>query len=199
MSMHGSHTLTVTSAPSVEPITVAEAKEHLRVSSSTHDTYIGTLLTAARGWVESFLGRSLIRQTIRLDLPCFEDRIYLPRGKVISVTTVKYVATDGTLTTLATSGYTTFLGTEGADYIALAYDASWPNTRSVDNAVQITYVAGYAGTGSPEDVRGGVPQDIKTAIKFVVQTMYDDLRAEDRAALTQAAKNLLWPHRLLSF
>lgn len=199
MSTHGSFNLTVTTGPTVEPITVAEAKDHLRVSVSTQDTMIGTYVQAAREWVESFLGRSLVKQTIRLDLPCFSDRMYLPRGQVRSVTTVKYVATDGTLTTLATSTYATHIANEGGSYVDLAYNANWPTTRTQADAVQITYIAGYAPLGSPEDLRGNVPQSIKIALKMIVQSMYDDLRAEDRAALLRDAKNLLWPYRLLSF
>lgn len=197
--MNGSFSVTVVTAPLVEPITVAEAKDHLRVSVSTQDTYIGTLVKSAREWAEQFLGRSLVEQTLRLDLPCFENRMYLPRGKVNSVSSVKYIAESGTLTTLATSVYSTELANEGASYVHLAYNQTWPTARYVHNAVQITYVAGYVPTGSPTDYRSAIPESIKTALKMHVQAHYDDMRAEDHAALMQRVRNLLWPHRLLSF
>jgi uncharacterized phiE125 gp8 family phage protein len=196
--MNGSFALTVVTAPSVEPITVAEAKDHLRVSVSTQDTYIGALVTAARNWAEAFLGRAIVSQTLRLDLPCFEDRMYLPRSAT-AVSHVKYLAQDGTLTTLGTSVYSTEVGTEGGAYVHLAYNQTWPTARYVNNAVQITYTAGYPALGSPQDYRANVPEAIKLALKMHVQAHYDDMRTEDRVALLDAVKNILWPYRLLSF
>ena len=52
--------LTRQTPPAVEPVTVAEAKAHLRVDISDDDTYIGTLITAAREWCEEYLDRSAL-------------------------------------------------------------------------------------------------------------------------------------------
>ena len=54
------NSVTRATGPAVEPLTVAEAKLHLRVDISDDDTYIGTLITAAREWVENYLDRTLI-------------------------------------------------------------------------------------------------------------------------------------------
>ncbi len=53
----------VTSAPAVEPLTVAEAKAHLRVDHTSDDSYIESLIKAARVTCENFQNRAYITQT----------------------------------------------------------------------------------------------------------------------------------------
>ncbi len=60
--------LSITSQPSVEPVTLAQAKAHLRITIDDDDAYISALVTAARQKCESHLDRSFIttgwRQTL---------------------------------------------------------------------------------------------------------------------------------------
>lgn len=49
-------------APAIEPITLAQAKEHLRVDGTEQDDYITLLIAAARQRIESDTRRALIRQ-----------------------------------------------------------------------------------------------------------------------------------------
>lgn len=51
--------LTVTAAAVAEPISLAEAKAHLRVFGSADDTLIGGLISTAREHVERYTGRAL--------------------------------------------------------------------------------------------------------------------------------------------
>ena len=51
--------LTVTAAAVAEPISLAEAKEHLRVFGSGNDTLIAGLISTAREHVERYTGRAL--------------------------------------------------------------------------------------------------------------------------------------------
>lgn len=57
--------LKVTSAPAVEPVTVAQAKRHLRVDWPDDDEYIADLISTAREWVESRTSRALITQSLQ--------------------------------------------------------------------------------------------------------------------------------------
>jgi len=65
--------------PSGEPITLAEAKAHLRLETALDDSYVTNLITAARAYVEQVCWRGVLAQTWELILPGFlgEDRFDL--------------------------------------------------------------------------------------------------------------------------
>ena len=99
--------LVINSAPSVEPLTTAEAKAHLRVDGTAEDAYIDECVTDARGTIEELTGRALITQTWDLWLdgwPAF-GVITLPRPPLQSVTSVVYYDTDDTEATLSSANY----------------------------------------------------------------------------------------------
>ena len=54
--------LKLVAPPEVEPVTLEEAKAHLRLEGDSDDDYVSALLTAARERVELFLRRALITQ-----------------------------------------------------------------------------------------------------------------------------------------
>ena len=55
--------LVMTTGPVVEPLTLTEAKAHLRVDSTVEDPLISSLITAARQHIETTLTIALITQT----------------------------------------------------------------------------------------------------------------------------------------
>lgn len=61
-------TLTRIAGPAVEPITLSEAKAHLRVTDTVEDALISNLIKAAREEVEQATGLALITQEWRLYL-----------------------------------------------------------------------------------------------------------------------------------
>ena len=63
--------MTRISAPAAEPVTLAEAKAHLRVVDAVEDTLISGLIKAAREEVEAATGLALISQNWRLYLDCW--------------------------------------------------------------------------------------------------------------------------------
>lgn len=167
----------VTTAPAIEPVTTAEAKTHMRITSSADDTYIAGLITAARQWCEWYQGRSYIEQTITMYLDYWSSVILLPQPPAISVTTLKYYNTAGTLTTLTlnTDYKVDVIAQPGQVYEA--YDTSWPSLRDMHNAIEVIYKAGYG------DEAADVPTPVKHAIKILVTTWY-----ENRDAVTDITK-----------
>lgn len=150
-----------------EPISTAEAKDHCRVDTSDDDTYIGTLIKAARLYAEGRTKRSFITTTWALYMDAFPLVIHLEHPPFIAITTFQYTNTSGTTgQTVTSSIYQTDTATEPGR-VALAENKSWPDTQSgTFNVATLTYTAGY---GAASDV----PGDIQHAIKMLVKQWYD--------------------------
>lgn len=177
--------LDVITPPPVEPVTLTEVKLHLRVTSVDLDATISGYIKSAREYVESFLDRSIISQTLKITLPYFCDDLVLPRGMVRSIANVVYYNSSNVLTGLTIADYANLISSNvSANRLQRKPYVSWPLPIARRDAVQITYVAGYAPTTSSDpDYVVNVPEEIKTAIKFLVQSDYDDLMADDKAAV----------------
>lgn len=157
-------------APTVEPITKIEAKAHLRVTTADDDTYIETLIKAARKHIEeAILNRALITQTWEYYLDEFpaENYIEIPYPKLQSITSLKYKDSDGNETTWNSSNYITdIVSVPGR--IVLAYGKSWPSlTLYPSNPITIKFVAGYG------DAATTVPEPIIQAILILVAHLYE--------------------------
>lgn len=185
----------IVTAPAIEPVSVAEAKSHLRVDSTDDDALIVGLITAARQWAERVTGRALITQTWRCKLdafPALDEIIELRWPPLASVTSIAYADVNGDSQTWSASYYTVHTDrTPGG--ISLAYGADWPVTRFQRDAVTITYVAGYGATAN------FVPAPILAAMKLQIGSMYANREAEitDNMMANPAAKALLDPYTLV--
>jgi uncharacterized phiE125 gp8 family phage protein len=164
----GQWSIRVTTAPVLEPVTTAEAKAHLRVDGSDDDTYIGTLITAAREFCEAYTRRAFITQTITMYLPQFPLTrvIELPKPQLQSVTSLKYYDEDDAQQTWSSSNYrvdaTGYVGR-----VTLKEGISWPDTiTDRQDCVQIAYVAGYGTAQST------VPTAIKQAMLLLIGHWY---------------------------
>lgn len=87
-----------------EPITVAEAKLHLRVDGTAEDTLITALISAARQRCEGALARALIPQRRIALTDSFPDQVELGPN-VTGITSVTYRDTSGVTQTLASTAY----------------------------------------------------------------------------------------------
>lgn len=160
--------LTRTVAPTAEPVSLAEAKNHLRVDTdlTADDSLIGVLIQAARERVESWLGQALITQTWQLTLDAFPVwELELPRPPLIAVSSVQYVDGNGTTQTLSSTLYRVDSASRPAR-IEPAYGQIWPSTRDVSNAAIVTYTAGYGAAGS------AVPAAIRQAMLLAIGHWY---------------------------
>lgn len=170
-------TLRILTEPAVEPVTLAELKAHCRVDDdiTADDAYLTALIQTARELAEHLTNRALVRQQLELSLPGFPLAIELPMAPLISVESVEYIDSDGTEQTLvANTDYQLDSRREPA-LVLPAWNTAWPGTRTVPNAVTVTYWAGYAPdeTVSPTDYRANVPNAIKQWIMIRAQQMYE--------------------------
>lgn len=171
--------------PSSEPVTLAEAKLHLRVDHDAEDALISALIASARAQCEHILGRSIMPQTwetVLDDFPVNND-IELLNPNVISITSIKYIdALTANETTLAVNQYALDKDSEPG-WVMPASGASWPATLPVANAVRVRYEAGYADAAS-------VPEPIKSWIKLVVGSWYKNRETAGENAQTALPREL---------
>lgn len=143
-------------------VPLCDAKQHIRCFHDEENASIVSYIKAATTWFERRTNRKFIsaNQLLTLDrFPCGDIRL-LP-APVSEIVEIKYIAADGTETTLDDDHYT-LDSYSTVPRIRPAYGVSWPATRCESSAVRITFVAGY-GESSDD-----VPDDAKQAIKFLV-------------------------------
>lgn len=143
--------LTRYAAPAAEPVSLAEAKSQCRVDTSDEDTYISSLITAAREYMEEMLDISMITQTweARYDVfPLWE--IILPRSPMdsgsVTVTYRDEAGNDQTITSAAGAFQVDYRATPGRIYPL--YESVWPAVRGDENSVTVRWTAGYGAAGS---------------------------------------------------
>lgn len=134
--------LILQTGPATEPVTLTEAKLHLKVDVTDDDDLIETLIASAREAAELQTGRSLLEQTWRKTLDEFPDAIQLDCPPIIEVTSVKYIDEDGVQQTLNSISYQVDTESEPG-WVVPAYGYDWPETRDQANAVEVVYKAGY--------------------------------------------------------
>ncbi len=163
--------LTRATPPAVEPVSVSEAKAHLRVDISDDDSYIGTLITAAREWCEQYLDRTLINTQWTMRLDSFPYEIELPRPPIATSGTttavaVTYTLGDDSTATLSTTAYRVDRNsTPGV--VRQLRAGTWPANLDDYNAVAVTWWAGYGASGT------SVPAAIRHAILMLVGHWYE--------------------------
>ncbi len=162
-------TLRRTTDAVTEPVLLAEAKAHLRVTVTDDDDYISALLVAARQMAETELRRALMTQTWTKTLDQFPDAIRLDYPPIQSVTSVKYFDTAGVQQTMDPADYEVDIQSEPG-YIVPAYGTCWPETLCTINAVEVVYVAGWT---SEDDV----PQSIKNWMLLHIGHFYENREA----------------------
>lgn len=163
------------SAPSEDPVTVAEARAQCRITETTEDALLAIYIKAATALCESKTGRKLVSQTWRQSLdefPCGE--IDLQAVPAQSIASLAYVDSSGVDRVLASDQYVLDSETYPGGWLLPADGTSWPDTDDVANAVSIDIVAGYGAAAS-------VPQALKLWILATVATFYANRESVDFA------------------
>jgi uncharacterized phiE125 gp8 family phage protein len=219
--------LSVVVPPAAEPVSLAEIWTDLRLDpsgsppSTFFDAELNALITAAREYVEKVTRRALVTQTCAMTMPAFPGdsvryggreyfdrlgdmfpragKIEIARPPLQSVTSIEYFDRDGAPQTVSPTLYRVINRGQMPGTVELVEGASWPETEARDDAVTVTYVAGYPGSGSPQDLRAGVPQQLKSAIRMHVRRYFNANAPEDSDRLDQAISNLCGGFRVERF
>ena len=162
--------------PTTEPVTVAQAKLHLRVESAftDDDALITALIIAARQYCENLSGRTLASRSYLQTMESFPAEgldIVLRRSPVTAIASINYYDDTGTnvLMTVETD-YRTNFNLIPARIRTPVLTKLWAKTYAVDDAVRIIYTAGA------ENVAGvnTAPTAAKQTILLLVGHWYEN-------------------------
>jgi uncharacterized phiE125 gp8 family phage protein len=186
--------LVLTSGPALEPVTVAEAKAHLRIDGTAEDLLIGSLILTSRLHIEAALGLALITQswTVVLDQWPQYAEVALPLRPVQTIVDVRVLAADGTPETLLPSSYL-FEGRGVPPRLVRTGDA-WPKPGRAAAGIEIQLTAGFGAM--PSDV----PQTIRQALLLLVAHWYEHRDPIEiglqGTGIPRAVSDLLSSHRV---
>lgn len=167
--------------PAVAPVTLSEAKAQARVAFDDDDGLIFSLIDAA---VDLFdgdgqLNRAIITQTWAQWGPQSPGRMRLLMGPFQSLVSVEYYDADGVLQAADIADYEI---RKDGDFVTIEPKpgAAWPRTQARQDAIKITYKAGFG------DAASDVPQGIRHAILLIVAYWYDNRAAASDVNLRDA-------------
>lgn len=182
--------LRLKTAPSTEPVTLAEAKSYCRVTIADDDGDIAALITAAREKVETDSGLCLMLQTwqeILAEFPWNDGRIRLEKAPYKASLAITYYDDNNALQTLSAASYQVSLAGIVPAFAELTFGSTWPGTYPRQDAVTVEYQSGYADAAS-------VPGVAKLAIKLLLRHWYDNrgiIASGQVAPLPIAYENLI--------
>ena len=168
-----------------EPVTLAEAKLHLRVDLSDDDALITAMITAARDMVERYTSRTLIYTAYRLTMDNWPYDIELPRSPAVEAAAnlitgiayitprIRYYDGDGNQQTMtyAANDFEILLD-NNPPLLVLPPSGIWPVTYPLQRgAIEIDWIAGYGAAST------GIPQLLRLAIMMLVAHWYEHREA----------------------
>jgi uncharacterized phiE125 gp8 family phage protein len=191
------HRPVLVTSPSATPVTLAEAKAHLRVDFADDDALITAMIGAATGYLDGWTGIlggvCLVDQVWRQDFDLFAKCMPLPLGPVTEIVSVKWLNSAGTETTIAAASYSLETDAGGRSFVRFKDDFTVPSDLYESAAVSIQFKAGHAAEA--------VPAAIKAAILLHVGHLYENREAvsvgSTASMLPFAYDQLITPYRKL--
>jgi uncharacterized phiE125 gp8 family phage protein len=176
------------SGPAVEPVSLAEAKAHLRLDADDEDDLVGALVVAARVAVETEIRRVVIEQSWRAFVETWpEGGIELPIQPALAVDAVRAVDAAGATTLLDVGDY---------DFDIADGSLQLVNPASGAVSYEVDFSAGYGAAGSD------VPQPLRQAILLLVAHWYEHRSAvtdgDDATATPLGVRALVAPYRRMT-
>jgi len=184
----------MTSGPVIEPVSLLDAKAHLRVDAADEDTLISSLIITSRLHIEASLGLALITQSWSLFLDAWPGgtTVRLPMRPLQSVSAVQLYAEDESITPVAASGY--YVDGKGvpARLVRLG-GTGWPAPKRAANGIEIAFTAGYGNLASD------VPEPIRQALMLLIAHWYERREPFEvggsGVAIPKMVSELLMPYR----
>lgn len=177
--------------PAIEPASLAEAKDFLRIIADDEDELLGTLITAARLMIEAASGRLLIEQGWRIVLDAWPQggEIRLPLSPVRSLTAARVYPATGHAETVAPSSLAL---AAGSDPPLIRVAGPLPAAGRAHAAIEIDLIAGFGPT------RDTVPALLRQAVLRLACRWFEhrgDVVSRDAARLPAEIAALVAPFR----
>ena len=188
-----SYSITKTAEPAIEPVSLSEAKEHLRITNSNDDSFINRLITSARQISENFTGLGFIQQSYSIFIDEFPKSgvIKIPKQPFLSLQAINiYDASDN----FVAEDLNLYSIDQIQGRIVLKDGYIVPIAKRKVNGIEISFNVGYGANASD------VPEDIKTAILLLVASMYENrgnnIQEQLHLSKTGAAE-ILQPYKII--
>ena len=165
---HQWRTLTRITAPVLDPVTQSEIYRHLRlVEDATEKAYADAVAEVAREYVEQYSGTALLTQTWELTLDeWWSGVLELPYPPLQSVSSIKYIDSDGVEQTLSASAYSVTTG-DPVGYVQFAADTTVPVARAEAGAIRIRFVSGYTAAAN-------IPASLRQAVLLMTAQWFEN-------------------------
>lgn len=189
--------LRVVTPSSGTPVSLAEAKAHLRLEESADDAYVERLITAATAHVELTSGRALLQQTLEFvsPAPCRPVRLLGgPLQGPADVLSVAYLNSSSIEVTVPSADYFVVLGGTSTPAELLPV-SSWPSMSSRPDAFRVRYRVGWPTAEA-------VPAPLLHAVLLMVSQLYENRTPEVTgtiaSTLALSLDALIAPYRFTS-
>jgi len=157
--------------PALMPVSLDEAKLHLKVENNAEDGLIQGLIAAAVSHLDGrigVLGRALVEQTWRQDFDGFGGRMCLSPGPVSEIVSITWRDVDGQVSTVSDADYSLQADRSGSAYVEWDTNYSSPSNLHETAPVSVTFKAGYPTVPAVEaDPEADPPVEAAAAISTV--------------------------------
>ena len=166
--------------PALEPLTLVEAKAHLRLDTTDEDDLVTALIVAARHVVERETRRALITQTWRVILDAWPDpnTFKIPLAPFISLSAIRTYDALNVATVLSAATYYVDAQPGAA---RVQFTTQPPNPGRAIAGIELDVVAGYGAAAA------SVPEPLRLAMRMLVARWFE---ARGDAAVDAGAQNL---------
>ncbi len=184
----------LTTPPPIEPLSLAQAKEHLKVESNADDNLINRLIATARQQVEKQIDKVLIDQTwsIYLDDWPGNSEIRLPVGPVTQVNELRTYSDDDIASPIDPAHFFTDL-VSAPQRLVLRGSRIWQKPGRVAGGIEIEVIAGYGPDGA------SVPAPLRTAMLVLIAHWHEnrqpDCSGSPVGSIASTLQNLLGPYK----
>lgn len=161
--------------PATEPMTLAEAKNHLRIPDDVTelDTVIALYIASARAYLEATYSTYLVKRTIEILFQNFPrvDTMRMPIWPIQSIDYFRYTGANGTQGSLAVDTQILTRLYKKPPELVLPWAAVWPQiVLTTADPIAVGATVGFVTASSPENLP--MPAAALEAMRMLIGHQY---------------------------